>query len=107
MRAIREMRVSWLILVLYVCLWERGLKRILCPSIQVRIIQARNLPRYQRRQELLCAGSGSRHDSGSIDSLFPAEHEETSLGRVLELVTLVLREDTAVRFHRLPLGGWR
>lgn len=65
------------------------------------------LDRSQRRWELLCAGSGSSHSSGSVGSPFLAEREETALGTVLALVTLLLGEDMSVRLHRLPLGGWR
>lgn len=53
---------------------------------------------------MLCSGSGSFQSSGSPGSLFLAEHEDTSFGRVSAIVSLVLGEDTSVRFHT---STWR
>lgn len=72
------------------------------------------MPRISRGFHLLmvtavaaCCDWHQRLCAGGVGGLVLAEPEESGLGKVWAIVTLVLGEDTSVPCHRLSLGGWR
>lgn len=79
--------------------WARPLSR--CPRISggFHLLMATAVAACCDWHQRLCAGG--------VGGLVLAEPEESGLGKVWAIVTLVLGEDTSVPCHRLSLGGWR